>query len=137
MITTEENEMVLFDGVCNFCDASVQFIIRHEKKPEIRFASLQSPTGQALLKKYDLLDKGIDSVVYIHKGKAYTKSSGALRLCRKLNALYPLLFAFIIVPPFIRNAVYDYIARNRYKWYGKKDSCMIPSPETRKRFVDL
>ena len=135
--SSELNEVVLFDGVCNFCDASVQFIIRHEKRPELKFASLQSATGRELLKKYDLLAKNIDSVVYISNGRAYTKSSGALRLTKKLKGLYPLLSGFIIVPPFIRNAVYDYIARNRYKWYGKKDSCMLPSQEIRKRFIDL
>jgi predicted DCC family thiol-disulfide oxidoreductase YuxK len=133
----ELNEIVLFDGVCNFCDASVQFIIRHEKQAGLNFASLQSPTGQSLLKKYGLADKGIDSVVYIHNGKAYSKSSAALRLTARLKGLYPLLFGFLLVPPFIRNAVYDYIARNRYKWYGKKDSCMIPSPEIIRRFIDL
>ncbi|MFL5752697.1 MAG: thiol-disulfide oxidoreductase DCC family protein [Bacteroidia bacterium] len=137
MNTDELNDIVLFDGVCNFCDASIQFIIRHEKQAKLNFASLQSPTGQALLKKYGLADKGIDSVVYINNGRAYVKSSAALQLTRLLKGLYPLLFGFIIVPPFIRNAVYDYIARNRYKWYGKKDSCMMPSPELRKRFIDL
>lgn len=131
------DELVLFDGVCNFCDATVQFIIRHEKKEELKFASLQSATARAILQKYELHEKATDSIVYIHKGRAYLKSSAALHLARRLKGLYPLLFGFIIVPPFLRNAVYDLIARNRYKWFGKKESCMIPSAAQRKRFIDL
>ena len=133
----EYDNIVLFDGVCNFCDASVQFVIRHEKNSTLKFASLQSETGTHLMKKYGLDSSEIDSIIFITNGKAYIKSSAALRLCKHLKGLYPLLFAFIIVPPFIRNSVYDWVARNRYKWYGKKDSCMIPSPEIRARFVDL
>lgn len=133
----DNKEILLFDGVCNFCNSSVQFIIRHERKPSLSFASLQSPTGAALLKKYGLADKNIDSLVYINKGRLYIKSSAALRLAGRLKGLYPLLMVFLIVPPFIRNAVYDWIARNRYKWFGKKDACMIPDPALRARFVDL
>ncbi|MDP2385891.1 MAG: thiol-disulfide oxidoreductase DCC family protein [Bacteroidota bacterium] len=134
---SEINELVLFDGVCNFCDSSVQFVIRKERKPTLKFASLQSPTGQNLLKKFNLNPVEIDSVVFVSGEKVYIKSTAALHLVKRLKGLYPLLFGFIIVPPFIRNAVYDWIARNRYKWYGKKDSCMIPTPEIRARFVDL
>ncbi|HEY1039671.1 MAG TPA: DCC1-like thiol-disulfide oxidoreductase family protein [Bacteroidia bacterium] len=133
----EYNGIVLFDGVCNFCDASIQFIINREKHPALHFASLQSETGKHLMQKYGIDASTTDSVVFIVKNKAHTKSSAALHLCKRLKGLYPLLFAFIIVPPFIRNAVYDWVARNRYKWYGKKDACMIPTPEVRARFVDL
>ena len=137
MTNENQDEIVLFDGVCNLCDASVQFIIKHEKHPELKFASLQSATAQQLIKQFNLNNKNIDSIVYISKNNLYIKSGAALRLSKKLKGLYPLLFAFIIVPPFIRNAVYDFIARNRYKWYGKKDSCMMPTPETRSRFIDI
>src|SRR3989344_7583649 len=133
----EINELVLFDGVCNFCDSSVQFVIRKEKKPSLKCASLQSPTGQNMLKKFNVNPAEIGSVVFISGEKAYVKSTAALFLVKRLKGLYPLLFGFIIVPPFIRNAVYDWVARNRYKWFGKKDSCMIPTPEIRARFVDL
>lgn len=133
----EYEHIVLFDGVCNFCDSSVQFIIRKERKPILKFASLQSPTGQSLLKKFNLDPTKIDSVVFVSGEKVYLKSTAALYLVKRLKGLYPLLFGFIIVPPFIRNAVYDWVARNRYKWYGKKDVCMIPTPEIRARFVDL
>ena len=138
MIKPEEyNEIVLFDGVCNFCDSSVQFILKKERKPILKFASLQSETGQKLVKHYELDKKGIDSIVYISNGKARIKSTAALYLAKRLNGTYPLLFGFIIVPAFIRNWLYDWIARKRYKWFGKKDSCMIPSKEIRERFVDL
>lgn len=138
MIKPEEyNEIVLFDGVCNFCDSSVQFILKKERKPILKFASLQSETGQKLVKHYELDKKGIDSIVYISNGKARIKSTAALYLAKRLKGAYPLLFGFIIVPAFIRNWLYDWIARNRYKWFGKKDSCMIPSKEIRERFVDL
>ncbi len=129
--------IVLFDGVCNFCDSSVQFFIKKERKPILKFASLQSPTGQSLLKKFNLDPAKIDSVVFISGEKVYLKSTAALYLLKRLKGLYPLLFGFIIAPPFIRNAVYDWVAKNRYKWYGKKDACMIPTPEIRARFVDL
>lgn len=131
------NEIVLFDGVCNFCDSSVRFILKKERKPILKFASLQSETGQKLVKNYELDKKGIDSIVYISNGKARIKSTAALYLAKRLKGGYPLLFGFMIVPVFIRNWVYDWIARNRYKWFGKKDSCMIPSKEIRERFVDL
>jgi predicted DCC family thiol-disulfide oxidoreductase YuxK len=133
----EYNEIVLFDGVCNFCDSSVQLILRKERKPILKFASLQSETGQKLIKQYGLDKGGIDSIVYISNGKARIKSTAALYLAKRLKGGYPLLFGFIIVPPFLRNWVYDWVARNRYKWFGKKDSCMIPSKEIRERFVDL
>jgi predicted DCC family thiol-disulfide oxidoreductase YuxK len=137
MKSPDLDDIVLFDGVCNFCDASVQFIIRKEKKPELKFASLQSETGIELLKKYELFNSSIDSIVYIKNGKAHIKSSAALHIAKKLKGLYPLLFVFIVVPSFIRDAVYDFVARNRYKWFGKKETCAIPDPSLRKRFVDL
>lgn len=133
----EYPEIVLFDGVCNLCNASVQYIMKRERKPTWKFASLQSETGKALLKKYGLENRGIDSIVLITEGKAYTKSGAVLRLTKRMKGLYPLLFGFILVPPFVRDAVYDWIARDRYKWYGKQDSCMIPSPELKARFVDV
>lgn len=130
-------EIVLFDGVCNFCNSTVQFIIKKERKSSIKFASIQSETGQRLIKQHGLDKGGIDSIVYISNGKARIKSTAALYLSKRLKGGYPLLFGFIIVPAFMRNWVYDWVARNRYKWFGKKDSCLIPSKEMRERFVDL
>lgn len=128
--------VVLFDGLCNLCSGSVQFIIRHDKKKMFRFASLQSPFGQEVLTQFGLSSNEINSFILLENNRIYTKSTGALRVAKKLNGLYKLLYAFIIVPPFIRNAVYNYIAKNRYKWLGKKDACWIPTRELRAMFWD-
>ncbi|KWW21705.1 MULTISPECIES: thiol-disulfide oxidoreductase DCC family protein [Peribacillus] len=129
------NPVILFDGDCNFCDASVQFIIKRDPKGLFHFASLQSEAGQELLKKYDV-PADIDSMVLIEKDQAHYKSSAALRISRRLQGAWKLCYGFIVVPSFIRNMVYDFIAKNRYKWFGKKEeSCMLPSPSVRKRFL--
>lgn len=126
---------VLFDGECNFCDASVQFIIKRDPYEYFQFASLQSETGQQLSKDFGIPDE-VDSLVLIEKGKAYTKSGAALRIAKKLDGLWHLAFLFIIVPSPIRDAFYDFFARNRYKWFGKKEeSCMLPTAADRKRFL--
>ncbi|MBK5500188.1 MULTISPECIES: thiol-disulfide oxidoreductase DCC family protein [unclassified Peribacillus] len=129
------NSVILFDGECNFCDSSVQFIIKRDPKGLFHFASLQSEAGQELLKKYDV-PANIDSIVLIEKDKAYYKSAAALRICRRLQGAWKMFYGFTIVPSFIRNIAYDFIAKNRYKWFGKKEeSCMLPSPSVRKRFL--
>jgi len=130
-----ESPVVLFDGVCNFCDASVQFIIKRDPKAKFRFAALQSNYAQFILKRNHLDAHHFDSVVLIEGGKVYQKSTAALRIARQLKGLWPVLFVFIILPPFVRNFFYDIIARNRYRWFGKKDQCMIPGPEVRNRFI--
>lgn len=132
----ENKAILLYDGVCNFCDSTVNFIIKRDPEAHFNFAALQSETGQLIQKSFGLDVEKLDSLVLIENKKMYRKSSAALRIARKLKGLYPLLFGLIIIPPFIRDAIYDFVARNRYKWYGKKDSCMIPSPEIRNRFLD-
>ena len=127
--------IILFDGDCNFCDSSVQFIIKRDPAAHFLFTSLQSEKGLELTKKY-AIPEDVDSLVLIENGKAFTKSSAALRIAKKLDGLWHLLFLFILVPRKIRDGVYDYVAKNRYKWFGKKeDACMLPSPEQRKRFI--
>lgn len=126
--------VVLFDGECNFCDSSVQFIIKRDVEGVFQFASLQSDAGQELLKKFNVPD-GVDSMILIENGKVYYKSEAALRICRSLKGAWKLLYALIIVPRPLGDLVYDFIARNRYKWFGKKDSCMLPPPHIRKRFL--
>jgi len=127
--------VILFDGECNFCDSSVQFIIKRDPYAYFHFASLQSEIGVALTKKYGVPEE-VDSLVYIEKNKTYTKSGAALRIAKKLDGLWHLLFIFILVPRPIRDGVYAYIARNRYKWFGKKElACSLPSPEVRARFL--
>ena len=129
----KNKSIVLFDGYCNLCDSSVQFVLNHEKNQELLFTSLQSELGKQLLNYFNL--NNAESVILIENNKCYSQSSAALRITRYLKGAYPMLFLFIIVPPFIRNWVYNYNEKNRYKWYGKKDSCMIPNKELIKRFL--
>ena len=131
-----DQPIVLFDGVCNLCDSAVQFIIRHDKKNTFLFASLQSETGQKLLAKFNLPLDELNSFILVDNDKAYTRSTGALMVLKRLKGLWPLLYGFIIVPKFIRDGVYNWVGRNRYKWYGKKDACMIPTPELKARFLN-
>ncbi|TMW71562.1 thiol-disulfide oxidoreductase DCC family protein [Alteribacter natronophilus] len=128
------SKVVLFDGECNFCDRSVQFIIKRDPDAVFRFASLQSEAGQRLLKEHGV-PESTDSMVLIDKGKYYLRSAAALRIARHLRGLWKLVYVFIIVPPPVRNAVYSLIARNRIRWFGKKQSCALPSPDVRKRFL--
>lgn len=127
--------VILFDGDCNFCDSSVQFIIKRDPAAHFLFTSLQSEKGLELTKQY-AIPAEVDSLVLIENGKAFTKSSAALRIAKKLDGLWHLFFVFILVPRKIRDGVYDYVANNRYRWFGKKeDACTLPSPEQRKRFI--
>jgi predicted DCC family thiol-disulfide oxidoreductase YuxK len=128
--------VILFDGVCNLCNASVQFIIKHDKKKVFKFASLQSEFGKRVIAKYDLANKNIDSVMLLENNTVQLKSTAALQIARRLSGLYSVLYIFIIVPGFMRDSVYDFIARNRYSWFGKQESCMIPKPELKKLFIE-
>tara|TARA_R110002051_G_scaffold10001_6_gene37996 strand:- start:38913 stop:39314 length:402 start_codon:yes stop_codon:yes gene_type:complete len=130
-----EKKIILFDGVCNLCNSSVLFVIKRDTKDQFRFAALQSEIGQSLAKKHQLDTTQVDSIVLIMKDKVFIKSSAALNISRYLKGAYPLLFLFIIIPSFIRNWVYDYVAKNRYRWYGKKDQCMIPTKELKSKFL--
>ena len=127
--------ILLFDGYCNLCHSSVQFVLKHEKNNEIYFTSLQSPTGIEILNHYSINPKEIDSLVLIEKNKAYIKSTAALRITKYLKGLYPIGFSLLIIPSFIRNWVYDYVAKNRYKWFGKMDNCLVPDGNLLKRFL--
>ena len=127
--------IVLFDGDCNFCNANVQFIIKRDPVARFHFASLQSDIGQQLVKKH-AIPAEVDSLVLIENNKAYLKSTAALRIAKKLDGLWHLLFVFILIPWKLRDVAYDFVANNRYKWFGKnEDSCTLPSPEIRKRFL--
>jgi len=130
-----DQPIVLFDGVCNLCNGAVQFIIRHDKKNIFMFASLQSEVGRKILEQYNFPLDEFNSFILIENNKAYTRSTGALRVAKKLNGLWPLLYGFIIIPKFIRDSIYNWVAGNRYKWFGKKDACMIPTPELKTKFL--
>ncbi len=131
-----EAPVILFDGVCNFCNYWVQFAIRHNGKNDLRFAALQSSAGAALLQRYDLHPTNISTVIFIEEGKVYKQSAAALRICRHLNTGWKLFYGLIIIPAFLRDPVYNFIARNRYRWFGKKEQCMVPTAEQRARFLD-
>lgn len=126
--------IILFDGVCNFCDSSVQFIIKYDHAAYFQFASIQSDAGQALLAQYEI-PENIDSVIVIEHGKVYFESTAALKICRRLNSFWPVCYVFILIPPFIRNIMYRLFAKNRYRLFGRKESCLLPTPSQRKRFL--
>jgi predicted DCC family thiol-disulfide oxidoreductase YuxK len=129
-------QIILFDGVCNLCNQSVQFVIQRDSSSKFLYTALQSETGQRLLREYHLPVGNVYSVILLKNNKVYQRSSAALEIARGLNGLWPLFYAFIIIPPFIRNAVYDWIARNRYKWFGQRNECMIPTTELKSRFLN-
>lgn len=125
---------LLFDGVCNLCNGAVQFVLDHERDHELRFAALQSPEAKELLGDHPL-PSGLDSVILVEGGEVFTHSDAALRVARHLGMPWRLLSAFRVVPRFVRDAVYRFIARHRYRWFGKSETCRIPTPELRARFL--
>jgi len=131
----QQNPIVLFDGVCNYCNAMVNFAIRNDKKARLRFAPLQSETGIRLKNQFNI-SADVDSLVLIEKNEAYIYANAALHICKYLDWPAKILYAFSIIPSFICNPIYKWIAKNRYKWFGKKQTCMIPSPGVKKRFID-
>lgn len=132
----DEHPVVLFDGVCNVCSASVRFIHARDPSQQIKVAPLQSETAKHLLERFGLRTDDFDTIVLVEGDRYYTRSTAALRIAKRLNALWPALYAFIIVPRFIRDAVYNFVAKHRYKWFGRKDQCMVPTPELRARFLE-
>lgn len=132
----DQHSIILFDGVCNLCNGAVQFVIKHDKQKHFMFASLQSDAGQQLLKQHQLPQQSFNSFILIENNKAFIKSTAALMVAKQLNGIIKLLYGFIILPPFIRNAVYNFIAKNRYKWFGKKDTCMMPTQDLTSRFLN-
>jgi predicted DCC family thiol-disulfide oxidoreductase YuxK len=132
---SQQQPVVLFDGVCNFCDATINFLIRHDSRARFRFAPLQEAAGQALLQQLGLNTSTFDTFLLLEQGRVYQKSTAALRVLRQLPGAWPLLYGFAIVPVFLRDAVYGFIARNRYRWFGRKDACLIPDKSVRGRFV--
>jgi predicted DCC family thiol-disulfide oxidoreductase YuxK len=128
--------IVLFDGVCNLCNGSVLFLIKKDKKNLLRFASLQSSVGQEILQKFNLPTTEFNSFVLVANERVYLRSSAALKTASYLGGLWLFFQIFWIVPKFVRDLVYDFIAKNRYKWFGKKSECMMPTPELKARFLD-
>jgi predicted DCC family thiol-disulfide oxidoreductase YuxK len=127
---------ILFDGVCNLCNGSVLFVIKRDTQSIFHFAALQSDFGKKQLNKLGVSQSDFDTVLLLKQGRVYKKSNAALEIAKDLSGLWPMLYMFKIVPTFIRDAVYTFIANNRYQWFGRKESCMIPTPELRARFAD-
>lgn len=129
----QNNPIIFFDGVCNLCNASIQFVIKRDVKGYFKFSALQSD----LAKQYipDLNSDDLDTIILLENGKLYKRSTAALRIAKKLNGLWSLMYVFVIVPPFIRNAIYNYIAKNRYKWWGRQEQCWMPTEGLKDRFV--
>ena len=130
-----DKPVILFDGICNLCSGSVQFILKRDKEKKFLFASLQSSYGQNLLKKYDLPTDTFNSFILFDDGKILTRSTAALKMFSQLKG-WKWVRLLGIVPRFIRDAVYNVIAKNRYKWFGKKNECWVPTPELKARFLD-
>ncbi|MBS1622123.1 MAG: thiol-disulfide oxidoreductase DCC family protein [Bacteroidetes bacterium] len=128
--------VIFFDGICNYCNGVINFIIRQDKKKIFRFATLQSNYGQKILREQNLPLEQFDSFLLLDKGKIYSKSTAGLRLYNKLPWYWKWTQIFWIFPRFLRDAIYGVIAKNRYRWFGKKDSCMVPDPGLRSRFFD-
>lgn len=131
-----EKTILLFDGVCNLCNRTVQFVIKRDKKANVKFASLHSEVGKQIMQQYHIPSEYIDSIIFFENKKVYYKSTAALRLSKKMDGLWPVIYVFIIIPAFIRNFVYDFIARNRIKWFGKADTCWVMTPELKNRFLN-
>ena len=133
----ENKKIILFDGVCNLCNGAVQFSIKRDKKDMFRYAALQSNFGQQLIAERAIDTTKVDSIILIEPGVAYfTKSDAALHIGKGFGGLWNLLGIFSWVPKSFRDVVYDLIASNRYKWFGRKDTCMIPTPELQAKFLD-
>jgi predicted DCC family thiol-disulfide oxidoreductase YuxK len=130
------NPVILFDAVCNLCNGAVQYVIKHDKKKLFHFASLQSEAGQRLLQQHGLSPTDFNSFILIADGKVYSKSTAALMVAKQLSGIVQLLSGFIIVPKVIRDAVYNLVAKHRYKMFGKQETCMLPTPELQSRFLN-
>lgn len=130
-----DHAVIFFDGVCNLCNHSVQFIIKRDHKDYFRFAALQSDIAKQKLSDFDLKAENLKTIILLEDGKVYLRSTAALRIAKHLSGSWPILFGFIIIPAFIRDFVYQLIASNRYRIWGKTESCMVPSPDLKAKFL--
>jgi predicted DCC family thiol-disulfide oxidoreductase YuxK len=134
--TADTSAIILFDGVCNLCSGAVHFLIRRDPKGKFRFASLQSEVGLTLLKQARISSEQLDTIVLIEGDRCYTRSTAALRIAKRLPGLWPVLYIGIVIPTPLRNKLYDWVARNRYRWFGRKEQCMLPTPAIKSRFLE-
>lgn len=128
-------KLILFDGVCNFCNYWINVAIRSDNRNRLHFAPMQSNIAKKLMESYGLDPLQTDSFIYIEEGKAHLRSTAVLRIARQLRFPFPLLYAFIVLPRFIRDSLYDAVARNRYRFWGKRENCMVPTEEVKAKFI--
>jgi len=132
----KDQPIILFDGVCNLCSGVVLFAIKRDPERIFKYAPLQSEAGQSLLRHFGLPMNDLNSFILVEGNKYYQKSTAVLRIAKRIKGLWPILYSFIIVPEPIRDFIYDIVAKNRYKWFGRKDECLIPTPDIRSRFLE-
>lgn len=133
----ENKKIILFDGVCNLCNRSIQFIIKRDKKDEFRFATLQGKLGQQLIEERNIDTTKVDSIILIEPGVAYyTKSTAVLEIGKSFDGVWSLISLLVWIPTVFRDIVYDLVAKYRYHWFGKKDKCMVPTPVQKGKFLD-
>jgi predicted DCC family thiol-disulfide oxidoreductase YuxK len=132
----DEKALVLFDGVCNMCNGFVHFIIPRDRKDSFRFGSLQSGKVVELLLTYGHTSTELSTVVLIEHGQIFTSSTAVLRIARRMGGPWALFYVFVVLPKFFRDSIYNLVGRNRYRWFGKKDACLIPRPEWKVKFID-
>ena len=136
MSKIKNNRIIFFDGVCNLCNASVNFILKNDKKKRFVFASLQSDVAKDILLQFSKKKLTLDTFIYVENGVLFEKSTAALKIAKQLRTPWPIFYVFMIIPKFFRDYIYTFIAKNRYNWFGKKASCMVPTPELKSRFLD-
>ena len=136
MINLENKSIIFFDGVCNLCNNSVKFIIKRDKHKRFLYASLQSDAARDILLQFKIKNSNLDSIILLENGKFYQKSTAILKIAKQLNGLWKLNYGFLIIPKLMRDFIYDIIAKNRYKWFGKREVCMLPTGDMKLRFLE-
>ena len=132
----DDHSVILFDGICNLCNHAVQFVINHDQKKVFLFATLDSEIGLDIFKKYHLTAADTNTFILLENNRVYTRSTAALHVAGKLNGIIRVVYIFYIIPKSIRDSIYNFIAKNRYRWFGKKEHCMVPTAELKARFLN-
>lgn len=132
---TQDRSIIFFDGVCNLCNSSIDFVLKRDKKDKFLVGALQDDLSRKILADHQVKEAYLDSIILLEDGVIYYKSTAALRIARHLSGLWPVFYPLIIVPKVLRDSVYDWIGTNRYKWFGKKNTCRLPTPEEKAKFL--
>lgn len=129
--------VILFDGVCNLCNASIDFVLKRDQNDRFLVGALQEEASKKILADFNVNPEYLDSLVLVESDQIFFRSTAALRIARNLPGLWPLLYGLILLPPFLRDGIYDWIGKNRYRWFGKKNTCRLPTPEEKAKFLSL